>query len=124
MAEHNELGKEGELRAREFLQTKGYKIHHVNWKAFGTKNELDIVAEKDDLLVVVEVKSRSTITFEHPKDAITPAKIRRIVSATHAYILAYNYLGETRFDVISALSNHKGGFDIEHIEDAFLAPIN
>ena len=124
MAAHNELGKEGELRAREFLQTKGYKIRHVNWKSSGKKNELDIVAEKDGVLVVVEVKSRSSITFEHPEDAITQAKIRRIVRATHAYILAFNYLGETRFDVISALSNHKGGFDIEHIEDAFLPPIN
>jgi len=124
VADHNDLGKEGEERAREYLQSKGYKIRHTNWVPFGSKNELDIVAEKDGMLVVVEVKSRSTITFEHPEDAITPAKIRRIVMATHDYIQAYDLTIETRFDVIAALSNYKGGFDIEHIEDAFMPPIN
>lgn len=124
MAQHNDLGKEGEIKAREYLQAKGYKIVHTNWVSSVKKNELDIVARKDNLLVIVEVKSRSTITFEHPEDAITPAKIRRIVTATHEYIIANNYEGETRFDVIAALSDYKGGFTIEHIEDAFLAPIN
>ena len=124
MAAHNDLGKEGEERAREFLQAKGYKIRHANWIPFGSKNELDIIAEKDGLLVVVEVKSRSTETFEHPKDAITTAKIRRIVRATHDYIFTFDLLMETRFDVIAVLPNRKGGFAIEHIEDAFLPPIN
>lgn len=124
MAEHNELGKKGEELAREYLRKKGYKIRHVNWVPKGSKNELDIVAEKDGMLVVVEVKSRSTETFEHPKDAITPAKIRRIVMATHDYIFTFDLVIETQFDVIAVLSNKKGGFTIEHIEDAFLAPIN
>lgn len=124
MAEHNELGKEGEKAAREYLCAKGYKIRHHNWQALGSKNELDIVAEKDGQLIVVEVKSRSTEYFEHPKDAITNAKIRRIVQATHDYIIAFDFNGETRFDVISAFPLNEGQFKIEHIEDAFMAPIN
>lgn len=124
MAEHNELGKKGEEMARAYLQTKGYKIRHVNWVPNGSKNELDIVAEKDGMLVVVEVKSRSTENFEHPKDAITPAKIRRIVRATHDYIFNFDLTIDTRFDVIAVLPNRQGGFNIEHIEDAFMSPIN
>jgi putative endonuclease len=121
MAEHNDFGKLGEERAQAYLKENGYIIRHTNWRHL--KDELDIVAQKDEQLVVVEVKSRSTDFFEHPKDAITNAKIRRIVNATQAYIETFDIVMETRFDVISVLPNGQD-FTIEHIEDAFLAPVN
>jgi putative endonuclease len=121
MAAHNDLGKEGEEKAQAYLQAKGYKLRHTNWR--NEKDELDIVAEKDGMLVVVEVKTRSTETFEHPKEAITNAKIRRIVNAAQAYIFTYDIQMETRFDVISVIPKGQN-FVIEHIEDAFLAPVN
>ncbi|VBB48079.1 conserved hypothetical protein [uncultured Paludibacter sp.] len=120
MAEHNQLGNEGELRAQAYLREKGYRIKQTNWKF--RQWELDIVAEKDDLLIVVEVKTRSTDTFEHPQEAITPRKIKNIVNATEEYIFQFNWQGETRFDVISVIPKGQS-FVIEHIEDAFLAPI-
>jgi Predicted endonuclease distantly related to archaeal Holliday junction resolvase len=120
MAEHNELGNLGEERAQAFLSSKGYKIRHTNWTC--RKLELDIVAEKDGWLVVVEVKTRSTDTFEHPKDAITIKKIRNLVNAAHEYIMQFDWKGETRFDVIAVIP-HGQDFRIEHIEDAFLPPL-
>lgn len=120
MALHNELGNEGELRAQSYLRNKGYKIRAINWMFL--KLELDIVAEKDDFLIIVEVKTRSTDTFEHPQEAITPKKIRNIVNAAHEYILQNNWQGETRFDVISVIPKGQT-FVIEHVEDAFLAPL-
>lgn len=120
MAQHNELGNIGEERAQAYLREKGYKIKHVNW--FAGKFELDIIAEKDGWLVVVEVKTRSTDTFEHPQEAITPRKIRNIVSAAHEYILQFDWQGETRFDVISVIPQGQG-YRIDHIEDAFLPPL-
>jgi len=119
MAEHNDLGNLGEERARAYLSSKGYKIRHTNWVV--GKLELDIVAEKDGWLIVVEVKTRSTETFEHPEEAITLRKIRNIVNATHEYILQFDWKGETRFDVMSVIP-HGQDFLIEHIEDAFLSP--
>jgi putative endonuclease len=121
MADHNKLGNVGEERAQAFLRNKGYHILHTNWR-FGPL-ELDIVARKDDWLVVVEVKTRSTETFEHPEEAITLKKIRNIVNATQEYILKYDWKGETRFDVISVIP-HGQEFSIEHVEDAFLSPVN
>ncbi len=121
MAEHNDLGLLGEKRAQDYLLSKGYHILHCNWK-FGYL-ELDIVAEKDGWLVVVEVKTRSTETFEHPEEAITLRKIKNIVSAAHEYIFKYDWQGETRFDVISVIP-HGELFYIDHIEDAFLSPVN
>lgn len=119
MANHNDLGKLGEERALQYLQDKGYKVRDVNWST--GKLELDIVAEKDGWLVVVEVKTRSTETFEHPKDAITMRKIKNLVNGAHEYIRINGWQGETRFDVIAVLP-HGSDFKIEHIEDAFLPP--
>jgi putative endonuclease len=127
MAEHNELGNLGEEYAQAYLRSKGYLIRHINWHnstssgAIG-KLELDIVAEKEGMLVIVEVKTRSTDTFEHPAEAITKRKIRNIINATHEYIFHFDWKGETRFDVISAIPQGQS-FKIEHIEDAFLSPL-
>ncbi len=128
MAEHNELGKLGEERAQAYLREKGFHIRHINWHNFTPsgaigKLELDIVAEKDGWLVIVEVKTRSTETFEHPEEAITIKKIRNIINAAHEYIFQFDWNGETRFDVISVIP-HGQDFLIEHIEDAFLSPVN
>jgi putative endonuclease len=71
---------------------------------------------------VVEVKTRSTDTFEHPQEAITKRKISNIVNATHEYIFQFDWQGETRFDVISVIP-HGQDFRIDHIEDAFLSPL-
>lgn len=126
MAEHNDLGNLGEVRAQNYLLSKGFHIRHINWhnvlpSGKEGKLELDIVAEKDGWLVVVEVKTRSTATFEHPEEAITLRKIRNLVNAAHEYILQFDWHGETRFDVVSVIP-HGQDFLIEHIEDAFLSP--
>jgi len=121
MSAHNDIGNAGEERAQAYLREKGYKIRHTNWHA--QKFELDIVAEKDGLLIIVEVKTRSTENFEHPEDAVTPKKIRNIVQAAQEYIFQNNWEGETRFDIISVIPSEQT-FHIEHIEDAFLPPIN
>ena len=122
MAEHNDLGELGEVRAQSYLHTKGYKIRHTKWRT--GRLELDIVAESHDTLYVIEVKTRSTAYFEHPKDAITNTKIKRIVHATEEYIHRYDIRKNIQFDIMALLPNKHGTFDIEHIPDAFLAPLS
>jgi len=121
MAEHNDLGKLGEDFAAKYLLEKDYKILDRNW--IYQKKELDIVALKDDLLVVVEVKSRSTDYFEHPADAITLSKIKFLVRATQGYVDLKEIEQEVRFDVISVIKRDSK-LVIEHIEDAFSAPVD
>jgi putative endonuclease len=121
MAEHNDLGKLGEDIAVKHLLEKGYKILDRNW--IYQKKELDIVALKDNLLVVVEVKSRSTDYFEHPADAITLSKIKFLVRATQGYVDSKEIEQEVQFDVISVIKRDSK-FVIEHIEDAFSAPVD
>lgn len=119
MALHNELGKEGEQKAINYLIRNGYIIRHHNWKS--GKYELDIVARKDDELIVFEVKTRRNKDYAHPTDAINDSKIRHIVAATDSYIRSFNIPFSVRFDIISIIYN---GVDteIEHIEDAFYPP--
>lgn len=128
MADHNQLGELGEKRAKDYLISKDYKILHTNWHNTTVNGktgnlELDIVAQKDGWLIIVEVKTRSTETFEHPEEAITTRKIKNLVNAAHEYILQYDWNGYTRFDVISVIP-HGSEFLIDHIEDAFLSPSN
>jgi putative endonuclease len=122
MAQHNELGKKGENIAFEFLIRKGYQILARNWHY--KKAEIDLVATKDDLLIVIEVKTRSAAIYEEPSDAITDGKIRNIVNAAEAYLIENEIDYETRFDVIFIKWFGDGKYDLNHIEDAFIPPVN
>ncbi|GHT50257.1 UPF0102 protein [Bacteroidia bacterium] len=120
MAQHNELGKAGETAAIEYLEAKGYQIRHINWHRGHL--ELDIIAQTDDELVIVEVKTRSG-DWELPEDAVNNTKIRRIISATDYYIKYFNIDLPVRFDIIAVIGKQPD-FTIEHIEDAFYPPVN
>lgn len=116
MAEHNELGKLGEEMAVEFLEKHGYKILQTNWTF--QKAEIDIIAQKENTLAIVEVKTRSSIDFGLPQDFVKPKKIQLLVKAVDAYVNQNNLDIEVRFDIIAI---HKEGksFAIEHLIDAF-----
>lgn len=119
MALHNDLGKLAEDLAAEFLLKNGYKILARNFRF--QKAEIDIIAEKDNLIIVVEVKARSTDAFMLPQEAVTKTKIKSIVSAANYYLEEFNKNQEVRFDIISVLPDEKGKLIIEHIIDAFEA---
>lgn len=122
MAQHTDLGKKGEEIAFNFLIKKGYKIKNRNWRF--ERAELDIVAFHNNMLVIVEVKTRSAAIFEEPGDAISNQKIRYITHAAEAYILENEIDFETRFDVISIKWFGEGKYEINHIEDAFSPLVN
>ena len=117
MAQHNDLGKKGEKLAVEYLQKKGYTIRDKNW--YCQKAEVDIIAQKDNILAVVEVKTRSSRDFGNPQDFVNPKKIKLLVSAMDEYVTVNNLDVEVRFDIM-AIVKDSSQFTIEHIEDAFL----
>ena len=65
MGRHNELGKEGEEKAVAFLQEKGYVILEKNYRS--GRAEVDIIAGFKDIIVFVEVKTRSSYVFGYPE---------------------------------------------------------
>jgi len=116
LAQHNKLGKKGEQLAVDFLIKNGYKIVVRNY--IYQKAEVDIIAQKADILAIVEVKTRSTRDFGNPQDFLKPKQIQRIVKAVDEYVNANNLDVEVRFDII-AIVKEKKGFNIEHLENAF-----
>lgn len=120
MAQHNNLGQQGEQVAADYLTERGYRILHRNWRC-GHK-ELDIVARKENLLVIVEVKTRKDCLFATPEEAVNGRKIRRMVASADAYVRKYGIDLPIRFDLIT-LVGETPPFRIEHIEDAFYPPI-
>lgn len=116
MAEHNELGKLGEEMAVEFLQKNGYTILQTNFVF--QKAEIDIIAQKENVLAVVEVKTRSSIEFGLPQDFVKPKKIGLLVKAINEYIIENDLDVDARFDIISIYKNGKN-YELEHLEDAF-----
>ncbi|NIF05828.1 YraN family protein [Chryseobacterium sp. Tr-659] len=119
MASHNDFGKIAEDMAADYLKKNGYKILTRNFRF--QKAEVDIIAEKDDLLIIVEVKARSTDAFMLPQEAVTKTKIKSIVSAVNHYLEEFDKHNEVRFDIISVLPDEKRNLTIEHIADAFQA---
>lgn len=117
MAQHNELGKKGEQLAINFLLKNNYKILEKNYRYL--KAEVDIIAQKDDILIAVEVKTRTSAYFGNPQDSVNPKKIKLLTSAIDFYVTNSDLDVELRFDIIAIITNKKET-KIEHLEDAFL----
>ncbi|WBX76413.1 YraN family protein [Tenacibaculum ovolyticum] len=117
MAQHNDLGLKGEELAIEYLEKNGYLIVEKNYRY--RKAEVDIIARKDTVLVVVEVKTRSSNYFGNPQDFVNPKKIKLLVTAIDDYVVKRDLDVEIRFDIIAILRN-KETYNIHHIKDAFL----
>ncbi|MDR6371524.1 putative endonuclease [Chryseobacterium bernardetii] len=119
MANHNDFGILAEDLAVEYLERNGYKILIRNFRF--KHNEIDIIAENDNLIIIVEVKARSTDAFMLPQEAVTKTKIKSIVSAANHYLEEFNKDQEARFDIISVLPDDNKNLMIDHIKDAFQA---
>ena len=117
MAQHNDLGKKGEELAIDYLQDNGYTIIEKNYRFI--KAEVDVIAQKEGVLVAIEVKTRSSTYFGNPQDFVNPKKIKLLVMAIDNYVIEKDLDVEVRFDIIAVLKN-KETYKIHHIEDAFL----
>lgn len=111
-----ELGIYGEQLAQKHLLQNGYHIRCVNYRYL--KFEVDIVAQKEDIIIVVEVKTRQTAEIGEPWRAVTKKKQRQIIACANHYLQSRNLSNEVRFDIISIVHNQYRT-QLEHITDAF-----
>lgn len=108
------LGREGEEAAAHYLEKKGYKILERNYR--WRRGEIDIICKKKSLIIFVEVKTRRSLLFGDPLEAVDRRKQRQILKVAEKYLVTKKLYGklDCRFDVITFKNN-----EIEHIEDAF-----
>src|SRR5438477_297710 len=110
------FGGEAESLAVAYLEAAGYHIRDRNVPC--RRGELDIVAERGDLLVIVEVRMKSSDFSGDPSETVMFQKQKRVVLATLYYLQAERLEMQVQFDVISIVGRGKEAV-IEHIENAF-----
>ena len=112
------LGKLGEDLAAQRLAARGYRVLDRNWRC--PEGELDIVAEKDGVLVLVEVRTRRGDRFGTPEESITPTKRAKLLEVAQAYLDDHNAADrDWRIDVVAIEIGPRGEVArFEHIENA------
>lgn len=115
MATHNDIGKQGEQLAKEFLETNNYVILETNYRY--KKAEIDIIAVKENILAIVEVKTRTSTHFGEPESFVNNKKIKLILEATNAYIIEKDLDLEVSLDIISVVIGKEN--EVNHIPNAY-----
>ena len=114
------VGQYGERVAARHLEERGWEVLARNWR--GTRGELDLVALDGDVVVAVEVKTRSGEAFGHPAEAVTPAKLNRLRRLTGQWLDEHGAGGprgryrEVRVDVVAVTLARSGPARVEHLE--------
>lgn len=116
MSNNVERGKIGEAMATNYLIDRGYYIldRNFRWKT----GEIDIIASKKEILIFIEVKTRTNINYGYAYEAVNRKKQKRIINTAFYYIKLnkmYNY--QLRFDIIEVYL--KKDNKINHFENAF-----
>ncbi len=118
MALHNDLGKEGEQMAIQWLKEKGYEILHPNWRH--SYYEIDIVARKDGKLHIVEVKTRKSNFYGYPEESVTKKKFKKLQKAADEFLFlnpGYKWL---QYDVLAITLYADKETEYFLLEDVFL----
>ncbi|HBG92642.1 MAG: YraN family protein [Nitrospirae bacterium RIFOXYB2_FULL_43_5] len=111
-----QVGSKGEDLAAEFLKDNGYRIIARNYKT--PIGELDIIAKDGEILVFIEVKTRSSNAYGYPFEAVGSRKKHKLKNLALLYLKNQKKNCAVRFDVISINLNGTKN-EIEHIKDAF-----
>lgn len=111
------LGALGEDAAVALLRSGGYRIVARNHRC--PRGEIDVIAEKGDLLVFVEVRTRATSAFGGPEETVGARKQRRVIAAARDYLARRRGPAKAaRFDVIAVIDGPRGP-SLTHFENAF-----
>lgn len=116
MATHNDTGMQGEELAAQFLEKNGYVILDRNWRF--RHFELDLIAQKGEFIIIVEVKTRKSLYAGEPEIFVNRPKQRSIIRAANAYVVHHGIDMQVRFDIIGIVIKGDKHF-INHIIDAF-----
>ena len=108
-------GDLGENLAATYLEQKGFAILERNYRF--RRAEIDIIAQKENLLLFVEVKARSNKQYGFPEEAVDDKKAAMIIMAADQYIHENQWQFDIRFDIISIDLIEKTA--ISHFEDVF-----
>jgi len=115
-----DIGTLGENIAEDYLLKNGYKILCKNF--YCKIGEIDLICQYEDIICIIEVKSRYNTKFGSPSESINYRKQKKIIKSSQYYLLKNGLTkSNVRFDVIEVLLNYKNTcFRINHIKNAFI----
>ncbi|UFU08400.1 YraN family protein [Ruania halotolerans] len=114
MAAKDELGRFGEDLAADWLTQAGLDVLDRNWRC--REGEIDLVARDGHDLVVVEVKTRRTLAFGHPAEAVTAAKLRRLRRLAAQWLAAHEVRpAGIRLDVVAIWRPDGAPIRVQHL---------
>ncbi len=111
------VGRWGEQVAADTLAAAGLTIVERNWRC--PHGEIDIIALDGDALVFCEVKTRSSVAFGLPAEAVGPAKAARIRRLARVWLAEHPGWNQVRFDVVSVVRGKRGPATVDHLRGAF-----
>lgn len=117
MAAKDELGRRGERLAEAHLIARGCTVLDRNWRC--AQGEIDLVVLDGDEVAFVEVKTRTSVAFGHPLEAITVAKLARLRRLAGAWCEAHPRTGRIRIDAVAVIAPARGEPTIEHLKAVF-----
>jgi len=115
-----DLGYSGEDLAAKYLELKGFEIIERNFQC--RLGEMDIIAKDKEYLVFIEVKTRKSLKYGYPVEAISKSKVKSLIKVAQTY-LHFKRIRDTdiRFDVVEVILDNVLEKKINHIENAFQA---
>ena len=117
MMTRKKLGEQGEALAQAYLLKKNYEILETNWRY--SRAEIDLIVRKDNILIFVEVKTRTDDYWGEPASFVNWKKEDLMITAASAYMEQINHEWEIRFDIVGILWRSDKDYEIKHYEDAF-----
>lgn len=116
MGNNIEIGKKGEQLAKQYLVSKGYNILNMNFR--NKIGEIDIISMDRDVLTFIEVKTRRSMKYGYPYEAVNKRKQEKIMRTSLTYIKQRNIKDtQLRYDIIEVYLTPS--IKINHIENAF-----
>jgi len=110
-------GRKGEAIAASYLVSQGYEILERNWR--WKRAEVDLIARKDNTLVIVEVKTRTSVYFGTPDAFVTDQKEKILLDAGCQYAAKIGHDWSIRIDIIAIVLKHDGGHTLKHVRDVY-----
>lgn len=115
MRSKDNVWKIGEAIAQQYLEKQGYRVIEQNYKT--RYSEIDLVVKKNDILILVEVRTKRSRDFVTPEESINQKKLKKLYFNAEAYVSAKRYKGPYRVDAVCIVLNPDDTVNkIEHYE--------
>ncbi len=118
MADHNDVGKQGEDMAADWLTERGFEILYRNWRF--KYHEIDMIARKGKFLHFIEVKTRIAPAMGHPEDSVTRKKFRHLKNAADEFLFQNPGHPWIQYDILAITLEKYGKATFFLLEDVFL----